>query len=110
MSAAIINQTSLNYARWGALAIGVWWGFSKQRSLTRFVKDRNEAIEKRHYEDLVEEGKVAFEAAYNREQAGKAAKHGIVIDSESYRFSGEKWMNWAIADAESDAPVKKSKK
>jgi hypothetical protein len=58
------------------LAVGVWWGYSKQRSLTRLVKDRNEEAERTHFEELVEEGKVAFEAAYNREQAAKATKAG----------------------------------
>ncbi|KAJ3406892.1 hypothetical protein HDV05_005698 [Chytridiales sp. JEL 0842] len=108
MSAAIINTASLNYARWGALGVGVWWGYTKKASLTRLVKDRNEEAERHHYEDLVEEGKVAFEAAYNREQAAKAAKAGVpAIDADSFKFNGEKWINWAIADSEASAATKK---
>lgn len=57
---------------------------------------------------MVEEGKVAFEAAYNREQAAKAAKDNIIIDSDSFRFSGEKWMNWAVADFEAEEAKKKA--
>ncbi|KAI9356205.1 hypothetical protein DFJ73DRAFT_657625 [Zopfochytrium polystomum] len=101
--ASIVNSASLNYARWGALVVGVWWGFTKQQSLTRFVKERNEAEEARHNIQLIEEGKVAFEAAYNREQAAKAAKFGIVIDSDSYRFDGEKWMSFAVAETEGES-------
>ncbi|KAI8846386.1 hypothetical protein BC829DRAFT_398785 [Chytridium lagenaria] len=98
---SIVNHASVNFLRWGALAFGVYWGFSKKSSLTYFVKARAEEQERKHYEDLVEEGKVAFEAAYNREQAAKAELAGVAaIDSDSYRFNAERWINWAIADSE----------
>ncbi|TPX63312.1 hypothetical protein CcCBS67573_g08714 [Chytriomyces confervae] len=63
-------------ARWSALAFGVFYGYSRQRSLTLHVKEQNEEKEFRAYADLVEEAKIAFEAAYNREQAVKAAPYG----------------------------------
>ncbi|KAJ3193197.1 hypothetical protein HK101_005265 [Irineochytrium annulatum] len=97
--------------RWGALGFGLYWGYSRKSSLTYFVKAREHEREQKHYEDLVEEGKVAFEGAYNREQAAKAAMHGVAaIDSESYRFNAERWINWAIEDMEGDAPAKAPKK
>ncbi|KAI8612439.1 ATP synthase E chain-domain-containing protein [Chytriomyces sp. MP71] len=71
-----LNVASVNIARWGALAVGVFYGYTRQRSLTLHVKEQNEEKEFRHYADLVEEAKVAFEAAYNREQAAKAAPLG----------------------------------
>ncbi|KAJ3214593.1 hypothetical protein HDU67_001458 [Dinochytrium kinnereticum] len=124
------------FLRWSALLVGVYWGYSRKSSLTHFVKERAEAAERQHYEDLVEEGKVAFEAAYNREQAAKAELAGskldshdiprirssvaiiiigffiliaflvAAIDSDSYRFNAERWINWAIADSEGAAKKK----
>ncbi|KAJ3104552.1 hypothetical protein HDU97_009064 [Phlyctochytrium planicorne] len=105
---SFINHSSVNVLRWGALAFGVYWGYSKKSSLTYFVKAREHEAEKKHYGDLVEEGKVAFEAAYNREQAAKAEKAGVAaIDSDSFRFIPERWINWAIADMEKDEKAKK---
>ncbi|KAI8833876.1 ATP synthase E chain-domain-containing protein [Chytriomyces cf. hyalinus JEL632] len=94
---AALNVASVNVARWSALAFGVFYGYSRQRSLTLHVKEQNEENEFRAYADLVEEAKVAFEAAYNREQAVKAAPYGIVIDSESYKFNGDKWLDFAVS-------------
>lgn len=55
---------------------GVSYGFSKQRSLTYYVKERNEQNARRKYEDLVEEAKLAFEAQEKKEEAELAAKDG----------------------------------
>ncbi|KAJ1550309.1 hypothetical protein HK405_000919, partial [Cladochytrium tenue] len=96
------------YARWTALAIGLWWGYSRQQSLKRYVKDRHETEEEQKYKDLVEEGKVAFEAAYNREQAAKAAKEGVAIMADSYKFDAEKWLNWATVDYEASEAKRKA--
>ncbi|KAJ3113828.1 hypothetical protein HDU96_002870 [Phlyctochytrium bullatum] len=107
-STSLINHSSVNVLRWGALLFGVYWGYSKKSSLTNFVKAREHEQERKHYEELVEEAKIAFEAAYNREQAEKAELAGVAaIDSDSYRFIADKWVNWAISDLESSTPKKK---
>ncbi|KAJ3026484.1 UNVERIFIED_CONTAM: hypothetical protein HDU68_005562 [Siphonaria sp. JEL0065] len=94
---SIVNAASLNVARWGALIVGGFYGYTRQTSLTLQVAKNNEEKEFRAYSDLVEEAKIAFEAAYNREQAAKAAPLGIYIDSESYKFNGDKWLDFAVA-------------
>ncbi len=62
--------------RWGALTLGLYYGYSRQSSLTLFVQDRQAAREKAAYEQLVAEGKLAFEQQYNNEQAALAAAEG----------------------------------
>ncbi|KAI9352083.1 hypothetical protein BDR26DRAFT_850316 [Obelidium mucronatum] len=94
---SVINVASLNVARWGAFIVGGFYGYTRQTSLTLQVAKNNEEKEFQSYAALVEEAKIAFEAAYNREQAAKAAPLGIVIDSESYKFSGDKWMDFALS-------------
>ncbi|KAJ3208280.1 hypothetical protein HDU83_002863 [Entophlyctis luteolus] len=76
MSTSTVAVSTLNVARWGALLFGGIYGYSRHRSLTLFVRERNEETEYQNYAALVEEAKVAFEAAYNREQAAKAAPLG----------------------------------
>ncbi|KAJ3124797.1 hypothetical protein HK100_011099 [Physocladia obscura] len=70
---SVVNVASLNVARWGALLFGGVYGYTRQKSLSLYVREQNEESEFRAYADLVEEAKVAFEGAYNREQAAKAA-------------------------------------
>ncbi|KAJ3083997.1 hypothetical protein HDU99_004212 [Rhizoclosmatium hyalinum] len=74
--ASIIASNTANVARWGALTFGVFYGYTRQLSLTSHVRQVNEDKEFKAYADLVEEAKIAFEAAYNREQAAKAAPLG----------------------------------
>eukprot|EP00842_Homolaphlyctis_polyrhiza_P005822 jgi/Hompol1/6240/HPOL_004899-RA len=110
-NACTIGQLQL--LRWGALGFGIWWGWTRYHSLTRFVKDRAELQEKTHYKELVEEAKIAFEAQYNREQAKLAAKAGVgAIDSNSIYFDADKWSTWASAqnDAEESAAKALAKK
>ncbi|KAJ3084554.1 hypothetical protein HK102_000623 [Quaeritorhiza haematococci] len=104
---SIVNFSAVNWLRFGAFGIGVWYGMSRQYSLTRFVKARNEAEEKKHYDELVEEARVAYEAHINREEAEAAAKDGVVWDSESYKYHAEKYMNWALARSEAAAAAQK---
>ncbi|KAJ3067602.1 hypothetical protein HDU98_009198 [Podochytrium sp. JEL0797] len=73
---SIINTASLNVARWGALVLGGVYGYTRQKSLTLHVRELNEENEFKSYASLVDEAKIAFEAAYNREQAAKAAPLG----------------------------------
>ncbi|KAI8904977.1 hypothetical protein BC831DRAFT_496207 [Entophlyctis helioformis] len=107
--ATIVNQHSVNFLRFGALGLGVWWGVTRHYSLTGFVKDRAAQQDKARYLELVEEGKIAFEAQYNKEQAVLAAKAGIpAIDSDSLYFDAETWANWAVAEYDkANAPAPK---
>jgi hypothetical protein len=77
------------------LGLGVWYGFQRYNSLKHHAHHEQHEAQQQLRRELIDEGKVAFEAQFNREQAALAAKEGIVIDSESYRFSGDKWANWA---------------
>ncbi|KAJ3323911.1 hypothetical protein HDV06_000887 [Boothiomyces sp. JEL0866] len=93
--ASLINHHSVNLLRLGALVFGVSYGFSKQRSLTYYVKDRNEQNSRRKYEDLVEEGKLAFEAQEKKEEAELAKKDGVpCVDFESYKFNDDLYFEW----------------
>ncbi|KAI8914207.1 hypothetical protein EDD86DRAFT_198708 [Gorgonomyces haynaldii] len=93
-----INEHSASLLRYAALGVGAWYGLTHYNNLVRFVKDRKEQQHQQEYLDLIEEGKIAFEAQYNKEQAVLAKKDGIAtIDSDHFRYDGERWMNWAIS-------------
>ncbi|KAL2915408.1 F1F0 ATP synthase subunit e, mitochondrial [Polyrhizophydium stewartii] len=107
---SFINQQSVSFLRWSALAVGVWWGWTRHHSLTRFVKDRAEEQHEAHHKLLVEEAKIAYEAQYNREQAALASKAGVpAIDSNSLYFDAEKWSNWATAQNDAEEAAAKAK-
>ncbi|TPX42066.1 hypothetical protein SeMB42_g03401 [Synchytrium endobioticum] len=97
MGSSIVNYASVNYLRFGALGLGLYWGMSRQASLTDYVKKRNHELEKHHHEELVEEGRLAYEQAENRRMAELALKDGVVSDPDSYRFNAERWLNWTLA-------------
>ena len=68
---------------------------------------RNEEQARLHHATLVEEAKVAFEAQDNREMAELAVKAGVEsIDSNSYRFDGSKFIDFASALASESASKK----
>ncbi|KAJ3031839.1 hypothetical protein HDV00_008112 [Rhizophlyctis rosea] len=100
-SSSILNIHSANLLRLGALGTGIFWGATKFASLTRFVKEREELRHQQLEDDLIEEGKIAFEAKFNREQAILARRDGVAsIDSENYKFDGERYINWLINHTE----------
>ncbi|TPX65578.1 hypothetical protein SpCBS45565_g05094 [Spizellomyces sp. 'palustris'] len=106
--ASIVNINSANLLRLGALGVGVFYGFTHKASLTRFVQQRKEEAFRKHHEELIEEAKVAYEAQVNKEQAVLAKKAGIpTIDSDSYRFDAERYLNFAISQVEKDTPAPK---
>ena len=96
-----VLQSKNKALRWSALGLGLYWGYSRHNSLTHFVAERTAAKEKTHYEDLVNEAKIAFESQYNKEQGALAKKQGIdSIDANSFKFDAEKWINFAIGQSE----------
>ncbi|TPX33764.1 hypothetical protein SmJEL517_g03432 [Synchytrium microbalum] len=95
--ASIVNYASVNYLRFGALGLGLYWGLSRQGSLTEFVKKRHEAEHKAHQDELVDEARQAYEHAENRRMSELALKDGVISDPDSYRFNAERWLNWTLA-------------
>ncbi|KAJ3300033.1 hypothetical protein HK104_005029 [Borealophlyctis nickersoniae] len=75
-SASIINVNSANLLRLGALGFGLFYGFTRKHSLTRFVEQRERSREEEEARLLLEEGKVAFKAQCDREEAVLAARDG----------------------------------
>ncbi|KAJ3048399.1 hypothetical protein HK097_010564 [Rhizophlyctis rosea] len=101
---SIININAANLLRIGAFGTGIFYGFSRKATLTQFVKDREHARHEQLEDELIEEGKVAFEAQFNREQAKLAKRDGVAsVDSDSYKFDAERYINWLINQTEKDA-------
>ncbi|KXS16897.1 hypothetical protein M427DRAFT_68678 [Gonapodya prolifera JEL478] len=105
MANPIVNYATVNYLRWSALAFGAYYGFSKDLSLRAFVKERADNETKREYDLLVEEARVAYAAWKDKKFAD--ANPGLIIDSESYRYSPEALIDWAIGGAEKEEQSKK---
>ncbi|KAJ3215189.1 hypothetical protein HK099_006490 [Clydaea vesicula] len=81
---------------------GVWYGYTRQNSLEKFIVTRKKEEEAQLYEAIREESLVAFEAYKNRLEAEAGEKDGVTTDSDSYKFNAERWMNWAIARSDSE--------
>ncbi len=62
------------YLRLGALGLGAWYGLTRQASLERLVHKEKVERDQRLHEDLIEEGRVAYEAWENRKEATLGAK------------------------------------
>jgi hypothetical protein len=60
--------------RYGALGLGVWYGYTRQNSLELFVHKRKEEESKALNEQLVEEARIAYEAHQNRLEAEAGIK------------------------------------
>ncbi|KAJ1567898.1 hypothetical protein HK096_008265, partial [Nowakowskiella sp. JEL0078] len=98
-----INWASVNVLRFGALAGGLWYGFSKQRSLTHKVAHEKVTAKEANHKKLVEEAKIAFASHNDRKLAAEAAKEGVVTDSNSYKFNAEKYIDWGLARMEAES-------
>ncbi|KAI9209880.1 uncharacterized protein BJ171DRAFT_485443 [Polychytrium aggregatum] len=96
MASTAVNYTSVNFLRWAALGVGVWYGYSRQESLTHFVKARKEANEKAEHDALVQEARTAYETAGNKFLGDLALKDGVYSDVEHYKFDAQKWVDWTL--------------
>ncbi|KAI8808608.1 hypothetical protein BJ742DRAFT_771960 [Cladochytrium replicatum] len=106
----VINFTTLNFLRFTALATGLGYGVYRQGALTRQVAKEKAAAEDRHHRELVEEGKIAYQAMLDRQTAEKAAKQGVVTDINSYKFNTEQYINFMVAEMEKEAAAEKAAK
>ncbi|KAJ3125817.1 hypothetical protein HK098_008205 [Nowakowskiella sp. JEL0407] len=109
-ASSIFNISSLNLLRFGALTVGLYWGWSRQRTLTHQVAHEKVIAEKKLHKELVEEGKIAFAAYNDRKLAAEAAKDGVITDVNSYKFDSEKYINWMLARLEAESAAEKPKK
>ncbi|KAH6564904.1 hypothetical protein BASA50_010436 [Batrachochytrium salamandrivorans] len=106
--AGIMNQQSINFLRWTALGVGLWWGWTRHYSLTRFVQLREVEQEKARNSLLVDEARVAYEAHYNKTQSLLAKKDGVAAcDSDSIYFDAELWANWAVGQTDAQEAAAK---
>jgi hypothetical protein len=60
--------------KYSALGLGVWWGLTRNYTLHSYVKTRDEANKDKRYRELVEEGKIAFDAQQMSKLAVEAKK------------------------------------
>ncbi|KAJ3304673.1 hypothetical protein HDV03_002494 [Kappamyces sp. JEL0829] len=73
---------------------------------THAVNAREVETKNAHYEDLVQEGKILFEAERMRKLNDEAQKSHIdSLDPNSYKYNAEVAINWLLAKL--DAPAAK---
>ncbi|KAI9092145.1 hypothetical protein DFS34DRAFT_596762 [Phlyctochytrium arcticum] len=107
-AASIVNINSANILRFGALGLGALYGYTHKASLTKFVEHRHHDQLRLEKEALIEEAKIAYEAAVARENHLKAVKEGIpTLDSDSYRYDADRWLSFTLAQNGEEQPKKK---
>ncbi|PHH75053.1 hypothetical protein CDD82_4615 [Ophiocordyceps australis] len=84
-----MSSTGVNVLRWSALAVGVFYGFSHQRTITAKQKAQHEMHEYQHKQKLIEQAKAEYAKKTNPQPA--PSDDGI-FNVEDPRFDLEKLL------------------
>ncbi|PHH67225.1 hypothetical protein CDD81_2994 [Ophiocordyceps australis] len=84
-----MSSTGVNVLRWSALAVGLFYGFSHQRTITAKQKAQHQKHEYQHKQMLIEQAKAEYAKKINPKQA--SSDEGI-FDVEDPRFDLEKLL------------------
>ncbi|KAJ2971290.1 hypothetical protein NQ176_g7766 [Zarea fungicola] len=82
-------STGVNVLRWSALAAGVFYGFSHQRTITAGQKANHSKHEYEKKQKLIDEAKAEYAKQKN---PAPAAKDNVITDVNSPQFDLEKFL------------------
>ncbi|RPA77883.1 hypothetical protein BJ508DRAFT_416815 [Ascobolus immersus RN42] len=80
-----MSSTTVNVLRWSALAAGVFYGFSHQRTLYKQAEKHHEQEEYNHKAQLIEQAK----AEYKKKTSPPS---GLITDPDDSRFDLEAFL------------------
>ncbi|KAF4594629.1 ATPase, F0 complex, subunit E [Ophiocordyceps camponoti-floridani] len=84
-----MSSTGVNVLRWSALAVGVFYGFSHQRTIWATQKADHEKHDYEHKQKLIDQAKAEFARKQNPQPA---SSDDVITDVEDPRFDLEKYL------------------
>ena len=90
-----MSSTGVNVLRWGALAFGVFYGFSHQTAISSRDKIAAAQHEYERKEKLINQAK----AAWAQKNAPKGQGNGVVTDPNDPKFDLEAVLNQLQKDS-----------
>ncbi|KAH7023117.1 ATP synthase E chain-domain-containing protein [Ilyonectria destructans] len=82
-------STGVNVLRWSALGLGVFYGFTHQRSITSAQKAEHAKHEYEQKEKLIQKAKAEFAAKSN---PAAASANDVITDPSNPKFDLEKLL------------------
>ncbi|KAK0389573.1 hypothetical protein NLU13_3148 [Sarocladium strictum] len=83
-------STGVNVIRWSALAFGVFFGFSHQRTITANQKAAHDQHEWEHKQKLIDQAKAEYAKLKNPAPASKG--DDVITDPQNPNFDLEKLL------------------
>ncbi|KAL2214081.1 ATP synthase subunit E [Sarocladium strictum] len=83
-------STGVNVIRWSALAFGVFFGFSHQRTITATQKAAHDQHEFEHKQKLIDQAKAEYAKLKNPAPASKG--DDVITDVQNPNFDLEKLL------------------
>ncbi|PTB46612.1 hypothetical protein M441DRAFT_75444 [Trichoderma asperellum CBS 433.97] len=84
-----MSSTGVNVFRWSALAFGVFYGFSHQRTITTTQRAQHAQYEYEQKQKLIDQAKAEYAKKKN---PSVASADGVVTDINSPEFDLEKFL------------------
>ncbi|ODA78770.1 hypothetical protein RJ55_06153 [Drechmeria coniospora] len=84
-----MSSTGVNVLRWSALAVGVFYGFSHQRTITATQQAQHQEHEYAQKQKLINKAKAEFAKKNNPKSASES---GIITNADDPKFDLEKYL------------------
>ncbi|KAM4055070.1 ATP synthase E chain domain-containing protein [Hirsutella rhossiliensis] len=84
-----MSSTGVNVLRWSALGVGIFYGFSHQRTIRATQRAEHDKHEYQHKQKLIEQAKSEFAKKTNPKPA---SGDDVVTDAQDPRFDLEKYL------------------
>ncbi|KJZ78423.1 hypothetical protein HIM_02461 [Hirsutella minnesotensis 3608] len=84
-----MSSTGVNVLRWSALAVGVFYGFSHQRTIRSTQKAEHEKHEYEQKQKLIDQAKAEFA---KQKKPQPASGDDVITDVQDPRFDLEKLL------------------
>ncbi|KAF4504986.1 hypothetical protein G6O67_006985 [Ophiocordyceps sinensis] len=83
-----MSSTGVNVLRWSVLGVGIFYGFSHQRTIRSTQRAEREKHEYEHKQKLIEQAKSEFAKKNPKPSSGD----DVVTDAQDPRFDLEKYL------------------
>ncbi|KAI1190486.1 ATP synthase E chain-domain-containing protein [Nemania serpens] len=91
------TTSGVNVLRYSALAVGIFYGFTHQRSITASQRAAAAKKEYEHKQHLIEQAKAEYSKSKNPPAAASSEKSGLSQDPMDPKFDLEAYMNALMA-------------
>ncbi|KAI8629359.1 ATP synthase E chain-domain-containing protein [Xylariaceae sp. FL1651] len=87
------STSGVNVLRYSALAFGIFYGFTHQRSITASQRAAAAKRDYEHKQHLIDQAKAEYSRSKNPSAAATSEKNGLSQDPMDPKFDMEAYMN-----------------